>query len=173
MEELSVVIISFNEEKQIGRFTQMLQKPSAEQDSIFTIVLPDQSVYPIPGRLSVMDRSVDPQTGTIRIRVAYPNPRNVLKAGLTCNLRVRNTSAAASLLIPYRAVMEQMGEYFVYVINDNRVTQRRIDLGMTVNDMVIVKNGLHSGDQIVTEGIQKLKENAPVSLLPGAGKSAG
>jgi membrane fusion protein (multidrug efflux system) len=160
------------DEKQIGRFTRLLQQTSG-QDSTFTIVLPDQSVYPIPGRLSLMDRSVDPQTGTIRIRVVVPNPGNVLKAGLTCNLRVKNTSTTASLLIPSKAIIEQMGEYFVFVINGGKVSQRRVNLGMIVNDMVIVKDGLQSGDQIVTEGMQKLRENSLVSTAPPAGKTAG
>jgi RND family efflux transporter MFP subunit len=161
------------DEKQISRFNQLLQKPASAQDSTFTIIMPDQSVYPYPGHLSMMDRSVDPQTGTIRIRVIFPNPRSELKAGLTCNLRIRATSAAASLLIPFRAVVEQMGEYFVFVIKNNKVSQRRIDLGMTVNDLVIVKNGLQPGDEIVTEGMQKLRENALVAVIPAATKTAG
>jgi RND family efflux transporter MFP subunit len=168
-----VIVDCSVDEKQIGRFTQLLREPPEAQDSVFRLVLPDQSVYPNPGRLSVMDRSVDPLTGTIRIRVIFPNPGNTLKAGLTCNLRVRATSSSASLLIPYRAVIEQMGEYFVYVINNNKVTQRRIDLGMILNDMVIVKTGLQTGDQIVTEGMQKLKDNASVSVIPPTGKIAG
>lgn len=161
------------DEKQIGRFTQLLERSGAGQDSMFTIVLPDQSVYPLPGRLSLLDRAVDPQTGTIRIRVIFPNPNDVLKAGLTCNLRIRTTGAASSLLIPYRAVIEQMGEYSVFVIDGGKVSQRRITLGMTIDDMVIVKDGLKSGDQIVTEGMQKLRENTLVTVTAPSSKTAG
>jgi RND family efflux transporter MFP subunit len=160
------------DEKQIGHFTQLLHNKSDGKDSTFTIVLPDQSLYHFPGRLSLLDRAVDPQTGTIRMRVVFPNPDNILRAGLTCNLRVRNHSSAASLLIPYRAVVEQMGEYFVFTVNGNRVSQRRVHLGMPINDMVIVNDGLRSGEQIVVDGTQKLRDNSIVMVIPAGAKTA-
>ena len=160
------------DEKQIARFAQLLKTTDSAQDSTFTIVLPDQSQYPEPGRLSFLDRSVDPQTGTLRIRVIFPNSKGLLRAGLTCNLRVQANSATESILIPYKAVVEQMGEYFVYCVNGNRVTQRRVGLGMRINDMVIVKDGLQTGEQIVTEGVQKLRDNSLVVPTPAGAKPA-
>ena len=142
----------------------MLQEKN--QDSTFTIVLPDQTLYPYTGRLSFMDRAVDSQTGTIRIRVIFPNPKRLLRAGLTCNLRVRANTATESLLVPSKSVIEQMGEYFVFVVDSTRVSQRRVDLGMRINDKVIVKNGLQPGNQIVMDGVQKLRDQSLVSVIP-------
>jgi RND family efflux transporter MFP subunit len=150
------------DEKQISRFSSMLQNSANGKDSTFMIVLPDQTVYSNPGRLSFLDRSIDPQTGTIRVRVIFPNAVKTLKPGLTCNVRIRATTASTAMLIPYKSVTEQMGEYFVFAVKDNRAMQRRITLGMNINDLVIVKDGLHPGDQIVTEGMQRLRENAVV-----------
>jgi membrane fusion protein (multidrug efflux system) len=158
------------DEKQISRFAQLLLKSEKEQDSTFTIVLPDQSTYANPGYLSVMDRSVDSQTGTIRIRVFFPNAKNILRAGLTCNLRVQASSSTESLLIPYKAVVEQMGEYFVYAVSGGRVSQRKVTLGMRIREMVIVKDGLQPADQIVTEGVQKLRDNSSVVLVAAGAK---
>ena len=157
------------DEKQIGRFTQMLQEKN--QDSTFTIVLPDQTLYPYTGRLSFMDRAVDSQTGTIRIRVIFPNPKRLLRAGLTCNLRVRANGATESLLVPSKSVVEQMGEYFVFVVDSTRVSQRRVDLGMRINDKVIVKSGLRPGNQIAMDGVQKLRDQSLVSVIPAAAQS--
>jgi membrane fusion protein, multidrug efflux system len=123
-------------------------------------------VYPYPGQLSLLDRAVDSQTGTIRVRLMIPNPKHMLKAGLTCNLRVKTNSPEGGLLIPHKAVTEQMGEYFVFTINGNKVAQRKVNLGMNVNDMVIVKDGLQAGDQIVVEGMQRLRDNAVVAVGP-------
>jgi membrane fusion protein (multidrug efflux system) len=162
------------DEKQISRFVQLLRKKGAEQDSIFTMLLPDQSIYPFPGRLIFLDRAVDPQTGTIRIRVIFPNADKMLKPGLTCDLRVKTSSEVKSLLIPYKAVVEQMGEYFIFKIKSGSVSQVRVVLGKTINDMVVVKGGLlQPGDQIVTEGIQKLRDHSSVVVVsegaaPGA-----
>jgi RND family efflux transporter MFP subunit len=158
------------DEKEIGRFTELLQKSPAEQDSIFTIIMPDQSVYPNPGRLNVMDRAVDPETGSIRIRVSFPNPRNLLRPGMTCDLRVKSGSTN-NLLIPYKAVIEQMGEYFVFVVHGNKVSQQRVRLGMNINGLVVVNEGLSEGEQIVTDGVQKLRDNSTIAALSaGAGQ---
>jgi RND family efflux transporter MFP subunit len=161
------------DEKQISRFNDLLHSPTNGTDSTFTIVLPDQSMYPYTGQLSLLDRSVDSQTGTIRIRIILPNPSRILKAGLTCNLRVRASSPATTLLIPYRAVIEQMGEYFVFALSGNKATQRRVVLGMNINDMVIVKDGLQAGDQVVVEGMQRLRDNSIVAVAPAGTQSTG
>lgn len=158
------------EEKQIGRFNALLQVNAGAKDSTFMIVLPDQSLYPYPGRLSFLDRSVDSQTGTIRIRVVLPNPGRVLRAGLTCNLRVRTTGSAASILIPYKAVTEQMGEYFVFVVKENKAIQQRVTLGRNIDGNVVVNNGLQPGDQIVVEGMQRLRDNSVVLASPAGSK---
>ena len=56
----------------------------------------------------------------------------------------------------------------MYAIDNNKVSQRRIGLGKSINDMVIVKTGLQVGEQIVTEGVQKLRDNSPVAVIPAA-----
>ena len=154
------------DQKQISRFAGLLGDKPGAGDSTFTMVLPDGSVYPLAGRLSVIDRAVDPQTGTIRVRVVFPNPHNILKAGLTCDLRIRNTSGARTVLFPFRAVVEQMGEYFVFVLKGEKVTQRRVDLGARIRDLVVARDGLSPGDQIVVDGVQKLRDNAVVAVVP-------
>jgi membrane fusion protein (multidrug efflux system) len=153
------------DEKQIGRFNTLLRSATNGKDSTFTIILPDQSLYPYPGKLSFLDRSVDFQTGTIRVRVIFPDSKKNLKPGLTCDLRVRAASSSATMLIPYKAVTEQMGEYFVFTVKENKATQRRVSLGMNINDMVIVNNGLQPGEQIVTDGMQRLRDNSMVLVM--------
>jgi RND family efflux transporter MFP subunit len=155
------------DEKQISRFNTLLQSSDNGKDSTFTIVLPDQSLYTSPGRLSFLDRSVDFQTGTIRVRVIFPNSKKIIKPGLTCNLRIQASSGSTAMLIPYKAVVEQMGEYFVFAVKGNRAIQHRVTLGMNINDMVVVKDGLQPDDQIVTDGMQRLRENALVAVASG------
>jgi RND family efflux transporter MFP subunit len=153
------------DEKQLNNFTELLNKKANPKDSTFTIVLPDQSIYPYPGHLLLLDRAVDPQTGTITTRLTFPNQKNLLRPGLTCNVRVLNNNTSNSIVIPYKAVVVQMGEYFVFVINGNKALQRRIDLGMTIeNNLVIVESGLKPGEQIVIQGMQKLRNNSPIIL---------
>src|SRR5215467_3454652 len=70
------------DEKQLPRFIQFAQEKHATNDSTFSLVLADQSKYPYPGNIYLIDRAVDPQTGTIKTRLEFPNPKNSLKAGM-------------------------------------------------------------------------------------------
>ena len=116
-----------------------------------------------PGHISLIDRAVDPQTGTIKTRIVFPNKDKILKSGMSCNIRVKNNGNSQSLLIPAKSVMEQMGEYFVYVLGDsNKVEQRKIQTGQVINDKIMVKKGLEENEKIVTEGIQKLRDGSVV-----------
>jgi len=150
------------DEKLISRFNDLLQRKVSEKDSIFSIILPDGKLYPYFGQISLIDRSVDSQTGTIKVRLIFSNPKNILKPGLTCNVRIKNRSGENTLLIPFKAVTEQMGEYFVFVVSGNKVSQHKISIGDDINGMLIVKEGLLTGDQIVVDGIQKIKDNSEV-----------
>lgn len=148
---------------QISRFLGLMNQKNVVRDSMLVLVLPDGRPYPYPGRVQIVDRAVDPQTGTLRVRIAFPNPGKQLKPGLNANLRVKNSTGRPQLLIPYKAVTEQMGEYFVYVVGDSsKVSQRKLTLGARINDKVIVNDGLRAGELIVTEGTQKVREGARV-----------
>lgn len=151
------------DQKEITRFLQLQQTGNSAKDSIFTLALPDQSIYPFPGQISLIDRAVDPQTGTIKARIIFPNKDKMLKAGMNCNVHVKNNGNEQSLLIPAKAVMEQMGEYFVYVVGDsNKVAQHKIITGQVINDKIMVKSGLKENDEIVIEGVQKMRDGVVV-----------
>ncbi len=151
---------------QIAKFAQILNKKETPKDSTFTLLLPGQFAYDQPGHLSLLDRSVDPQTGTIKARLVFPNPKQILRAGITCNVRVKNNAGEKSMLIPYKSVVEQLGEYFVFIVKDNKALQHKVVLGTRINDKIVVKSGLEPGDNVVTEGVQKLRDSAAVQVGP-------
>ncbi|MGI8952534.1 MAG: efflux RND transporter periplasmic adaptor subunit [Chitinophagaceae bacterium] len=158
------------DEKQIPRFVQLQHQKNNHRDSTFTLVLSDQSLYPFPGRIALLDRAIDPQTGTLKTRLVFDNENNVLRAGMNCNVRIKNNGDSAQLLIPYKAITEQMGEYFVYVVDSSKAKQRKIILGTRINDKIIVKDGLKENEQIVTEGVQKLKNGATIKIVSDSTK---
>ncbi len=138
------------------------------KDSIFTLTLSDQSKYPYPGSIFIVDRAVDPQTATIKVRLTFPNPDKSLRAGMSVNLKVLNNSGEQTILIPYRAVTEQMAEYFVFLVHADTVAIQKIFLGQQIRDMVVVKSGLQENDVIVIDGVQKLKNGSKVNTAPPA-----
>ena len=105
-------------EAQLSHYQQLQREKQHQVDSLFTIVLPDHSTYSHTGQISVIDRAVDPQTGTIRVRLVFSNPRLDLRAGMSCVVRVHNLETTPQIVIPGRAIVEQMGEYFVYLAKD-------------------------------------------------------
>jgi membrane fusion protein, multidrug efflux system len=158
------------DQKEVYRFTQLQQLGKKANDSIFTIAF-GTDVYPYPGSISLIDRAVDPQTGTIKTRLVFPNERNMLKAGMSTTVRVLNNSGRQSITIPYKAVTEQLGDFFVYVVGDSsKVTQRRIVLGKQIGTDIIIREGLQAGDKIVVQGIQNLREGAVITTETPGGK---
>jgi len=161
------------DQKEIPRFIQLQQITAQNRDSIFTLQLPDNSIYDETGKVSFIDRAVNPQTGTIKVRLIFSNPMNILKDGMNTNVRLKNNNNdSLFLLIPYKAVTEQMGEYSVFVVNDSsKAIQHKISLGAIINDKAIVKQGLNEGDKIVTDGNQKIKDSTSVQIGPPKNKS--
>jgi membrane fusion protein (multidrug efflux system) len=156
--------VDFNvDEKEIPRFVELQQKGNDLKDSIFMLELPDQSTYPVPVKIMLIDRAVDPNTGTIKVRVTFQNKDNILRAGMSCKVHVKNNSGTKKIVIPYKAVSEQLGEFSVFVVGDSsKVEQRRVQLGAKIADNVIVQSGLNEGETIVTEGVQNLSDGTPV-----------
>lgn len=151
------------DQKEIYRFSKLMSDPPKTSDSTFTLAF-GNDVYPYQGKIALLDRAVNPQTGTIKARLIFPNTKNLLIAGMNGTLRVKNNASTQALLIPYKAVTEQLGEFFVYVPNDsNKVSQRKIVTGKQIGKNVIVKSGLNDGDRVVVEGVQNLREGAAIN----------
>jgi len=159
-------------EKEISRFLSFQEEKLSKTDSLFTIQLPDKSIYKYPGHISFLDRGVDPQTGTLKVRLLFPNPKKELRDGMSCNIRVLNRNTSKVPMVPFKAVVEQMGEYFVYVVDKDTARQHKVTIGPEVGSNVIVFKGLNPGEQVVIEGVQKLKDGAAVQTAPPAAAEA-
>jgi membrane fusion protein (multidrug efflux system) len=152
----------------IFRFSQLQQQKSNPHDSTFTLAFSGE-VYPEPGHIYLIDRAVDPQTGTIKARLLFPNKHGMLKAGMNATVRVLSNARTQSIVIPFKAVTEQLGEYFTYVVGDSsKVAQRKVELGQQIGGNVIVKSGLQAGDKIVVEGVQNLRQGSVITTTQPA-----
>jgi len=165
--------VDFNiDQKEIYRFATLTAKKHTPTDSTFTLAFGTER-YPYPGKIAFLDRAVNPQTGTIKARLIFPNNKRLLIAGMNGTVRIKNTAAAQSVLIPYKAVTEQLGVFFVYVANDsNKVSQRKIVVGTQIGINVIIKEGLKDGEKIVVEGVQNLREGSSVTIVDPATAAA-
>jgi RND family efflux transporter MFP subunit len=132
------------------------------------LLLTDGSLYPHKGRILLADRQVDPNTGTIRIVAAFPNPGNILRPGQYGRVRVETDMKKAALLLPQSAIAQSQGSYQVAVVgSDHKVSMRTVKPGATVGTMRVIDEGLKPGEQVVAEGLQQLKEGILVAPKPG------
>ncbi len=131
------------------------------------LILTDGSVYAQTGKILLADRQVDPNTGTIRIVAAFPNPGNILRPGQYGRVRVETGIKKSALLTPQSAVAQSQGNYQVAVVgSDRKVSMRAVKPGQTVGTMWVIDEGLKPGEQVVVEGLQKLRDGTLVTPKP-------
>jgi membrane fusion protein (multidrug efflux system) len=131
-----------------------------------TLTLADGSVYPRTGKLSAVDREIDPKTGTIRISALFANPTGTLRPGQYGRVRAETRAIDNALLVPQRAVTELQGTYQVRVVDQaNTAHVRQVTVGDRVGSRWIVDSGLQPGDRVIVEG-SAVKEGDKVSPKP-------
>ncbi|MFD0794229.1 efflux RND transporter periplasmic adaptor subunit [Mucilaginibacter litoreus] len=156
-------------EQDINRFYR-LQKNST--DSTFRLQLPDGSAYNHTGKIFAIDRGVSDQTGTIKVRVQFPNAKDQLKDGMSCVLQVLNDESGNRVQIPYKAVTEQMGEFFVFIAKDTIAEQRKVILGPRIQSNIVITDGIKPGEKVITEGFQRLRDGGKITLGAPSGAAA-
>jgi RND family efflux transporter MFP subunit len=131
------------------------------------LILTDGSLHPQKGKILLADRQVDSTTGTIRIVAAFPNPGNILRPGQYGRVRVQTNLKSSALLVPQSAVAQSQGSYQVAVIgSDHKVSMRTVKPGETVGTLWVIDDGLKPGEQVVVEGLQRVKEGTTVNAKP-------
>ena len=138
------------------------------------LLLADGTAYERPGTISFADREVNPATGAIRIAGLFPNPNNLLRPGGYGRVRASVRTQNGALLIPQRAVIELQGSYQVAVVDgDNKVSIRPVTVGDRVGSLWIVTQGLAPDERVVVEGLQKVRDGAPVKVVSASAKAGG
>jgi membrane fusion protein (multidrug efflux system) len=123
------------------------------------------------GSVASVDSRVDPATRSVTVRAVLPNPEGLLKPGMFLTVRL-SRGAVDALLVPEHALVPEQGDVFVFVVTGEAAEKRRVRIGQRrVGDVQVVE-GLSEGDLVVTEGTQKLRDGATVSLEGAAPAAA-
>lgn len=137
------------------------------------LILSNGSQYPQSGKILFADRQVDPQTGTITIVGAFPNPGNILRPGEYGKVRAATAFRKGALLVPQRSVTQLQGSYQLAVVGpDDKVSIRNVEVGEIVGTMWIIDKGVSMGERVVAEGTMKVRDGntvTPVAFNPGSG----
>jgi membrane fusion protein (multidrug efflux system) len=131
------------------------------------LILADGITYPQKGKFYFADRQVDVRTGAIRLAGLFPNPGNSLRPGLYGRVRTATQTRYGALLVPQQAVADLQGTPEVAVVGaNNKIAIRVVRLGETVGREWIVREGVHPGERVVVEGLQKVRQGMQVNPKP-------
>jgi membrane fusion protein (multidrug efflux system) len=137
------------------------------------LLLEDGTTYPEEGTLQFQDVTVDPTTGSVILRIVFPNPQGVLLPGMFERAVVMEGVNRRAILIPQQSVSRNpKGTPTVLIVDaGGKVQQRNLVLDRAIGDKWLVTSGLASGEQVIVEGLQKVRPGASVKVVPfDAGK---
>jgi membrane fusion protein (multidrug efflux system) len=140
------------------------------------LLLEDGTAYPAEGILQFRDVTVDPTTGSVILRMVFPNPKSVLLPGMFVRVVVQEGIAEQAILAPQQGVTRDPKGNPIALIVDSagKVQQRMLALDRTIGDQWLVSSGLASGDQLIVEGSQRVRPGDAVKVVPfGSAKAAG
>jgi membrane fusion protein (multidrug efflux system) len=148
------------------------RRSDAEKNGPVTvrIKLPNGTIYPHPAVANFLDVQVDPTTDTVAVRATVPNPEHLLIPGGVVGVSVERGAPKSALTVPQAAVLlDQSGRYVLVVDADKKVEQRRITTGAEQGRNIVVTEGLKEGEQVIVEGIQKVRPGQVVTatVVPG------
>ena len=139
------------------------------------LLLEDGTPYPLEGNLQFRDVTVDATTGSVILRIVFPNPDHVLLPRMFVRAVVQEGVAEKAILVPQQGVTrDPKGNPIALVLEDSgRVQQRRLTLDRAMGDQWLVSSGLSSGDRLIVEGMQKVRPGANARAVPFESEKAG
>jgi membrane fusion protein (multidrug efflux system) len=128
------------------------------------LILPNQDHYEYAGTLKTAEGEIDPENGSIRYKVLFPNPKQLIKHGTSGKLVISEKEENA-LIIPQKSTFSIQDKTYVFVVDKSlKVKMTNIEIASTLSDSYIVSKGLKIGDKIVLEGTQSLRDGDVIKI---------
>jgi len=131
------------------------------------LILEDGMPYASEGTLQFQDVTVDPTTGSVVLRIVFPNADGVLLPGMFVRAIVTEGVNEEALLVPQQAVSRNVkGEPAALIVDANdTVQQRMLTIDRAVGNQWLVSSGLRPGDRVIVEGLQKVRPGVSVTVV--------
>lgn len=137
------------------------------------VTLTDGSVLARTGRIDFVDPVADPETGTQAFRATFTNVDHTLVPGQFVRVRLLGLVRDSAITVPQRAVQETLGRPFVWIVlPGDSVAQREVVTGTLFDGQILIESGLHAGDRVIVDGVQKIGPGRPVRPVVAASDSA-
>ncbi len=149
-------------------------KQSGSPQRKVRLLLEDGTAYPLAGALQFRDVTVDPTTGSVSLRLVFPNPHEILLPGVFVRAVVEEGVVENAILAPQQGVSRDLkGKPVALVVNQQgKVEQRALTVDRAIGDRWLVTGGLGSGDRVIVEGTDRVRPGMTVRAQPLAPKPA-
>jgi multidrug efflux system membrane fusion protein len=166
------VFVNFNAPEQ---YTDAVQHNGAGRSLPVEVTSRDGMNHHATAQLTVVDNTVDTETGTIHLKATLPNPKRIWWPGQFVDTRLVLDADRTAIVVPTEAVQNGQAGTFVYVVKpDKSVEARNVSVSRTLDRRAIVESGLSNGETVVTDGQMMLAPGAHVmSVPPAQGENAG
>jgi membrane fusion protein (multidrug efflux system) len=152
------------------RFRAKVDAGEASTLDAVRLTLADGSVYPHPGDIDYSSVTVSTSTDTVIIRAVFPNPDRTILDGALVRVSLSYDRPKPVLTVPQQAVQRDMQGPFVMVVGDgSKVELRRVAIENTAQGRTVVSEGLKDGEQVIVEGVNKVRPGMEVDAAPAAG----
>jgi len=130
----------------------------------------DGTPYPSEGTLQFQDVTVDPTTGSVILRVVFPNPQGILLPGMFVRAVIKEGVKEQAILVPQQGISRNpKGDPVALIVDaEDKVQQRMLTLDRAIGNKWLVSSGLNPGDRVIVEGVQKVRPGASVRVVPFA-----
>jgi len=128
------------------------------------LILADGSEYEQTGKIETISGSLDPGTGTVQFRATFPNPLGLLRNGSSATILLPRELDSV-LVIPSLSTFEQQNKKLVYLVQGDTLVPKTITVTSEINGITVVK-GLKEGDQILAEGVDKVRPGTKIIPQP-------
>ncbi|MDL1963026.1 MAG: efflux RND transporter periplasmic adaptor subunit [Deltaproteobacteria bacterium] len=147
-----------------------LKNHGTDQNKV-KLILEDDTAYPLEGILQFSDVTVDPTTGSVILRVVFPNPKGILLPGMFVRAVIKEGVNEQAILVPQQGVSrDHRGNPVALIVDaEGKVEQRMLTLDRAIKDKWLVSAGLGAGDRVIVEGLQMLRPGTVVKVVPCEG----
>lgn len=166
--------IGLNEKQYLHLTEREQQQGTTQPEPVpLQLKLANNSIYPHNGTFFFANRQVDVNTGTIKVAVLFSNPDNVLRPGMYARIQATTDVKHDALVVPQQAIIKMQTATQLAIVNtDKTISIRTVTPGETIGSMIIIVDGVKANDEVVVEGLQKIRDGMKVNQEPYEAKKS-
>jgi len=149
-------------ENQYLDFRKKAEKGATKESIVVEMILGDGTIYPEKGKIDFADRSIDPMTGSLLVQAIFQNANGMLKPGQYAKIRFITDNLKDAVIVPQQAINQLQNIYQVFVLDNNKIVPRPVEVGIRMGSNWVITKGLKAGEKVAMVGNAIVKPDMQV-----------